>query len=120
MVNSMVTMDELFQMDGINAVGQIDDLGRIVDWKAKGIVDHETKEATSKFSEAITSLIDQEARIVEEQVRQANWRPRRGWIYSGGDMTVIAAGNYFLVVDNDKVNLDKLFGIFGLFGRGKK
>jgi hypothetical protein len=35
-------------------------------------------------------------------------------------MTVIAAGNYFLVVDNDKVDLDKLFGIFGLFGRGKK
>ncbi len=116
----MVTMDELFKMHGIDAVGQIDDLGRIVDWKAKGIVDHETKEATSRFSESITSLIDQEARIVDEQVKKANWHPRRGWIYAGGDITVIAAGDYLLVADNKRADMDKLFGIFGLFGRSEK
>jgi hypothetical protein len=48
-VSPLVNTDELFQLDGIIAVAQLDDLGRIVDWKARGVVDPETKEHMSKL-----------------------------------------------------------------------
>ena len=107
----MVNIDELFQLDGIVAIARLDDMGRIVDWKAKGVVDPETEKHASKLSMEIDALFTQFAREAPR-----NWSPRIAWIYNGGEMTAIASGGAMVTVENKKVNFEKLFKAFGLFG----
>jgi len=111
----LVNTEELFQLDGVIAVAKVDDMGRIVDWKAKGVVDPEIiKERTSKMLMEITSMFREFAREAPR-----NWSPTRALIYSGGDMTLIAAGTEAVTVENKKVNFEKLFKVFGILGFGK-
>ena len=107
----MVNIDELFQLDGIVAIARTDDMGRIVDWKAKGIVDPEIERHASKLSMNIDALFMQFAREAPR-----NWSPRKAWIYNGGEMTAIASGGALVTVENNKVNFEKLFKTFGIFG----
>ena len=111
----MVNTDDLFQVDGVIAVAKLDDMGRIVDWKAKGIVDPEiVKEHTSKMLMEITSTFREFAREAPR-----NWSPTRALIYSGGDMTLIAAGTAAVTVETKNVDFEKLFKIFGILGYSK-
>jgi roadblock/LC7 domain-containing protein len=110
-VSPLVNTDELFQLDGIIAVTKLDDLGRIVDWKAKGAVDPETKEHMSKLMMEVDALFEKLAREAPR-----NWSPRRALIYSGGEMTLIAAGGSAVTVENKKVNFEKLLKVFGILG----
>ncbi len=111
----MVNTDDLFQVDGVIAVAKLDDMGRIVDWKAKGIVDPEiVKEHTSKMLMEITSTFREFAREAPR-----NWSPTRALIYSGGDMTLIAAGTAAVTVETKNVDFKKLFKIFGILGYSK-
>ena len=110
----MVNTEELFQLDGVIAVVKLDDMGRIVDWKAKGVVDPEiVKEHMSKMLVDITSTFRELAREAPR-----NWSPTRAIIYSGGDMTLIAAGTAAVTVETKKVNFEKLFKVFGILGFG--
>ncbi len=52
----MSIIDELFQMEGVVAVAKIDDMGRIVDWKAKGVVTSEVKDTTSGLVAQLTFI----------------------------------------------------------------
>ncbi len=110
----MVNMDELFQLDGVIAVAKLDDMGRIVDWKAKGAVSPETKDHVSKLMTEVDALF---ANLARELPR--NWSPRRALLYSGGEMTLIAAAGSAVTVENKKVNFEKLFEVFGILGFGK-
>ena len=107
----MVNIDELFQLDGIIAVAKLDDMGRVVDWKAKGIVDPVVKDHMSKLNMEINALFNN---IAREAPR--NWNPRKALIYSGGDMTMIAAGGAAATVETKNVNFEKLFKAFGILG----
>jgi roadblock/LC7 domain-containing protein len=113
-VFSLVNIDELFQLDGVIAVAQLDDMGRISDWKAKGVVDPEVKEHTSKLITDITAMFREFAREAPR-----NWSPTRALIYNGGDMTLIAAGTAAVTVETKKVNFEKLFKAFGILGYSK-
>ncbi len=84
----MISLDELFETEGVTAIARLDDLGRIVDWKAKGAISHDLMETTSNFLAAVTATLQQEARIAAR-----NWSPLRSWTYSGGDMTLIVYGD---------------------------
>lgn len=108
----MAILDELFQIDGVTAVGTIDDVGRIMDWKAKGVVSHEVKEATSKFMASVVSMFNQEARLAPR-----NWSPRRSWTFTGGDMVLIVVATQFVAAETAKVDLEKLFKICGIFAK---
>jgi roadblock/LC7 domain-containing protein len=109
MVRLLVNIDELFQLDGVIAVTKLDDLGRIVDWKAKGVVDPETKEHMSKLMMEVNALF---VSLAREAPR--NWSPRRALIYSGGEMTLIAAGDSAVTVETKKVDFGKLLTVFGI------
>ena len=111
----MAILDELFQLDGIIAVGTLDDMGRIKDWKAKGIVSHEVKETMDKFMTSAVSLVDQEARILPR-----NWSPRHSWTFSGGDMILVVTGGQFVATETAKVDLERLFKICGILPQTKK
>jgi roadblock/LC7 domain-containing protein len=114
-VFSLAKTEDLFQLDGVVALAQLDDMGRIVDWKAKGVVDPEiVKEHTSKMLMEITSTFREFAREAPR-----NWSPTRALIYSGGDMTLIAAGTVAVTVETKKVNFEKLFKAFGILGYSK-
>ena len=45
-----------------------------------------------------------------------NWSPRKALIYSGGEMTMIAAGGAAATVETKNVNFEKLFKVFGILG----
>lgn len=90
-------------MDGVTAVGKLDDMGRVIDWKAKGAVDPELIRETSKGLEEMISLFVQGARE-----RPRNWTPWRSMIYSGGDMTAIAAGENLVIVETAKANMGNI------------
>ncbi len=111
----MAILDELFQIDGVTAVGTIDDVGRIVDWKAKGVVSHEVKEATSKFMASVVSLFNEEARLTPR-----NWSPRRSWTFNGGDMALIVVGSQFVTAEAAKVDLEELYKVCGIFTKSEK
>jgi roadblock/LC7 domain-containing protein len=110
-VRTIVNLDELFQLDGVTAIARLDDMGRITDWKAKGVVDPEIKKHMSKLMEEVGGLFSNFAREAPR-----NWSPRRALIYSGGEMTMIAAGDAGVTVENNKVNFEKLLKIFGILG----
>jgi roadblock/LC7 domain-containing protein len=105
----MVSLEELFEMEGVTAIAQLDDLGRIVDWRAKGVVGPELKEAMNNFLTAVTSLLDEQARVAPR-----NWHPRRSWMYSGGDMTMIVSGNQAIIIETAKTDVDIISRAFGM------
>jgi roadblock/LC7 domain-containing protein len=105
----MVQLDELFQLDGVTAIAKLDDMGRIVDWKAKGAVSHDLKEAMGTFINSIMTLMEQQARVAPR-----NWHPRRYWVYSGGDMTMIAAGQNAAIMETAKADMNSIFNMFGI------
>lgn len=105
----MDSLDELFEMEGVTAIARLDDMGRVVDWKAKGIVSSELKEAASNFLTSVTSLLDQQARVAPR-----NWHPRRSWTYSGGDMTLIVSGNQAIIIETAKADVDIISKAFGM------
>ncbi len=105
----MDSLDELFEMEGVIAIARLDDLGRVVDWKAKGAVSPELKEATNNFLTSVTSLLDQQARLAPR-----NWHPRRSWTYSGGDMTLIVSDNKAIVLENAKADANIISKAFGM------
>ncbi|MDD1751550.1 MAG: DUF2173 family protein [Methanotrichaceae archaeon] len=111
----MAILDELFGLDGIIAVGTIDDMGRIKDWKAKGVISHDIRESVNKFMSSVVSLTDQETRLLPR-----NWSPRRSWTFSGGDMTLVVAGSQFVTAETAKIDLEKLFRICGILPQTKK
>jgi len=105
-VRLLANIEELFQLDGVIAVTRLDDIGRIGDWKAKGIVDPETKEHVSKLMMEINALF---VSLAREAPR--NWSPRKALIYSGGEMTLIAAGDSAVTVETKKVDFAKLLKV---------
>jgi roadblock/LC7 domain-containing protein len=111
----MVSLEELFELEGVTAIAQLDDLGRIVDWRAKGVVGPELKEAMNNFSTAVTSLLDEQARVAPR-----NWHPRRSWTYSGGDMTLIVSGNQAVIIETAKADVDIISRAFGMACYPKK
>jgi roadblock/LC7 domain-containing protein len=115
MVNSVALLEELFQLDGVTAIAKLDDMGRIVDWKAKGVVDPEMMRATSKGLEEIISIFVQGARE-----RPRNWIPWRSMTYSGGDMTAIANGENLVVVETAKVDMNHILKAMSIPGFAPK
>jgi roadblock/LC7 domain-containing protein len=111
----MDVLEELFQMEGVTSVAKLDDMGRIVDWKAKGTVSPELKEETSNELSAVMSIFVGGARK-----RPRNWTPFHGIAYSGGDMTMIIKGENAVIVETDKVEMDKIFMMLGMKGYCKK
>ncbi len=111
----MAVLEELFQLDGIIAIGTIDDMGRIKDWKAKGVISQEVRESIDKFMTSVVSLVNQEARVLPR-----NWSPRHSWTFSGGDMILIVAGGQFVTAEAAKVDLERLFKICGILPQTKK
>ena len=109
----MAQLEELFQLDGVTAVGKLDDMGRVFDWKAKGVVDPELIRETSKGLEEMISLFVQGARE-----RPRNWTPWRSMTYSGGDMTAIAAGENLVIVETAKANMWDILKILDVPGFG--
>ena len=108
-VNKMVQLDELFQLDGVTAIAKLDDMGRIVDWKAKGMVSPELKDAFGKFISSTVTMLEQMARIAPR-----NWSPRRYWIFSGGDMTMISAGQNAAIVETAKADMKSILNMFDI------
>jgi roadblock/LC7 domain-containing protein len=111
----MVSLEELFEMEGVTAIAQLDDMGRIVDWRAKGVVGPELKEAANKFVTSVTALLDEQARVAPR-----NWHPRRSWMYSGGDMTMIISGNQAIIIETAKADVDIISRAFGMACYPKK
>jgi len=105
----MVQLDELFQLDGVTAIAKLDDMGRIVDWKAKGMVSPELKDAFGKVISSTVTMLEQMARIAPR-----NWSPRRYWIFSGGDMTMIASGQNAVIIETAKADMNSIFNLFGI------
>lgn len=111
----MDILEELFQMEGVTAVAKLDDMGRIVDWKAKGAVSPEMKEETSRELSAVVSIL-----VSGAHNRPRNWTPFHGIAYSGGDMTMIVKGEKAVIVETEKVDMDKIFKLLEMLGYRKK
>ena len=110
-MSTMVNTEELFQLEGIVGVAKLDDMGRIIDWKAKGVTDPESVKHLSKIMTDVNALFVNFAREAPR-----NWSPNRAFIFNGGEMTLIAAGDSGVTVENKKVNFEKLFKVFGILG----
>jgi roadblock/LC7 domain-containing protein len=111
----MADLDELFQMDGVVAVAKIDDVGRIVDWKAKGVVTPEIKEETGKLIGELLSISNEMSRIAPR-----NWHPWHSWIFSGGEMIMILHGENAITLEAAKADINKILKTLGMFVQIKR
>lgn len=110
----MAKIDELFQMDGVVAVAKIDDMGRIVDWKAKGVVTPEVKDATSKLVAELLSISNGIARTAPR-----NWQPWHSWIFYGGEMIMLLHGENVVTFEAAKTDMNKVLENIGMLVRVK-
>ncbi len=110
----MANIDELFQMEGVVAVAKVDDMGRIVDWKAKGVVTPETKEATSKLMSQLLSISNEIGRTAPR-----NWNPWHTWIYYGGEMILVVHGDGAVTLEAGKTDMNKVLETLGMVVRVK-
>jgi len=111
----MDILDSLFQMEGVTAVAKLDNMGKIVDWKAKEVVSHELKDEVSKELSEVVSIFVEGARN-----RPRNWTPWRSLAYSGGDMTMIITGENAVLAETAKADMAKIFKSLGMLGFRKK
>ncbi len=111
----MANLDELFQMEGVVAVAKIDDMGRITDWKAKGVVTPEIKEATGKLVAELLSVSNSISRVAPR-----SWHPWHSWIFYGGEMIMILHGENAITLEAAKTDINKVLEKLGMFVRLKQ
>jgi len=111
----MATLDDLIKIDGVVAVGEFTDDGKLVDYRANVDMPREMAEMAAQFCSSVTMMFNTLAGSFT-QLSQMKWIPQQGWVYCGGDMTVAVANNKGVFIETAKVDFNELFKV--LIGEG--
>jgi roadblock/LC7 domain-containing protein len=101
-------LDYLLNLKGVVAAGEFSADGKLVDFTAKIDMPTEMAAMTAQFCATITMLFDTMAGSFSK-ISKMNWVPQQGWLYAGGDMTVVIGGYQGVFVETAKADFNQLF-----------
>ncbi|MDO8587827.1 MAG: DUF2173 family protein [Armatimonadota bacterium] len=109
-----ISLDELVNLEGVVLACEFTADGKCVDFKARGDVTRELADKSSEYIATVTMLFNTLAGSFTE-LSKMNWIPQRGWLYSGGDWTVVVGGSQAVLAETAKADISRLFDL--LVGR---
>jgi roadblock/LC7 domain-containing protein len=104
----MARLDDLLRIDGAVAAGEFTNDGKLVDFKAKMDMSPEMATMTAEFCGTVTMMFNTLAGA-HEKLSQMKWTPQQGWMYAGGNMTVVVGGNQGVFIETSKADFNQLF-----------
>jgi len=106
----MATLDELAQIDGVVVAFEFTADGKLLDHKADATTSPEVAAMAAQFCAAVTMSFDTVAKAFSNMTN-ASWLPLQGWVYSGGDYTVVIGGQGYkgVFIATDKADPTQLF-----------
>jgi roadblock/LC7 domain-containing protein len=108
-----LTLDELLDFEGVREAGIFSPEGKLVEYKSKADMPKEMAQMTAKFCGVVNMMFDALASAYT-QLYKMNWIPQQSWMYSGGDWTVIIAGNRGVFVETAKADLENILESLGV------
>ncbi|MCJ7444205.1 MAG: DUF2173 family protein [Methanotrichaceae archaeon] len=108
-----LSLNELLKLDGVVAAGMFSPEGKLVEYKDKIDMPKEMAQMTAKFCGTVNTMFEALASAYT-QLYKMNWVPQHSWMYSGGEWTVIIAGQRGVFVESSKADFVKLLKALGL------
>lgn len=110
MTTGTTSLDDLVNVDGVVAAGELALDGRLVDYRATGNMTPELAAMSAQFCASVTMLFNTLGGAFT-QMSGMNWSPQQGWMYAGGDYAVAVGGNRGIFVETAKADFNQLFGL---------
>lgn len=107
-LDSLPTLEELLEIDGVVAAGEFAPDGSLVDYEATMGMSEELAAMSAQFCASVTMLFNTLGGAFSE-MSGMEWAPQQGWAYSGGDYTVAVGGNRGVFVETEKADYNGLF-----------
>lgn len=102
------TLEELLEIDGVVAAGEFSPDGSLVDFQASIEMSDELAAMSAQFCASVTMLFDTLGGAFSE-MSEMEWVPQQGWAYSGGEYTVAVGGNRGVFIETEKADFNELF-----------
>ena len=111
----MSELDDLLSVDGVFLAGRFGPDGGIAEQKSLGLYVEipAITRMTQWFCAAINMMFSSMAYAIDSMTQsgfnETSWLPVRSWTYSGGDYTITAHGDRFVIAERAKLgSLDEL------------
>lgn len=106
--NTMASIDNLLEIEGVVAAGEFTRGGELVDYGANMEMSEELAATAAQFCASVTLLFDTLGGAFSE-MSGMNWTPQDGWMYAGGDFTVAIGDNTGVFVETEKADFNQLY-----------
>lgn len=108
----MKSLEDLLNVDGVTIAFEYTPDGTCTAYQSKKDVTPEMATMITRFCALVTmtfQTLAQSFTVLSED----NWIPQRGWMYAGGDYTVVLGqgGYQGVFVETTKANLEELFDL---------
>jgi len=106
----MRDLDELLEIEGVVAAGEFTDEGRLVNYRSKVGM---TEEAAAMWAELCAPVNVMFETLSEQFMRYSkmDWKPQKGWAYTGGTWTLAVGGYRGVLVETAKADFNALYRI---------
>ena len=108
------TLQELLEFEGVVAAVEFRLDGSLVDYEAKMDMSEEMAQMTAQYCAAVSLLFNTLASSFTEQSGM-NWVPQHGWTYSGGEWTACIGdgGTRGVLVETSMADFNELYEALG-------
>jgi roadblock/LC7 domain-containing protein len=106
----MASLEELIQIEGVVAAIEWTKDGSLIDYKASIALSRGLAAGAAQFQETITSTFDKLSESFSE-MSGMNWTPQHGWVYSGGDWSIVVASHKGIFVETAKADFNALLRV---------
>jgi roadblock/LC7 domain-containing protein len=109
-IQTMATLDELAQIDGVVVAFEFAPDGKLLRHKGNAATSPEMAALAAQFCAAVTMSFDTVAKAFTK-LTNTSWLPQHGWVYSGGDYTVVIGSKGYkgLFIKTNKADPNQLF-----------
>lgn len=82
------TLDDLLEIDGVTIAFEYTSVGKCTDYKSKKNISPEMAAMITRFCALVTMTFETLAQSFTA-LSEDNWIPQHGWMYMGGNYTVV-------------------------------
>jgi roadblock/LC7 domain-containing protein len=109
--NMPATLDDLIKIEGVTVAFEYTADGRVTEYRARDL-SPEMAALIARYCALVTMTFNILAGAFTA-LSEENWVPQRGWIYVGGDYTVVIGNGGYrgVFIETTKVNLSELMTI---------
>jgi roadblock/LC7 domain-containing protein len=106
----MATLEELMQIGGVVAALEWAKDGSLIDYRASITLSPRLAAGAAQYQETVTITFDKLSESFSE-ISGMNWTPQHGWVYSGGDWSIVVGGRKGIFVETAKADLNALLRV---------